>query len=94
MTVNTLFLLQSEFAKTSTCLEQLIQISTPQDPVVLLGEAVLFAQDQRLQQFTSVYVLETEIDLIPDNIKTQIKVLSYLEFSDLVLDFKHCMSLK
>ena len=94
MSEHTLFLVQSEFAKTNTCLDQLCQMATAQDTIILMGDAVLFTQDARLETYSIVYILETEMDLIADSLPKHIRVLSYAAFADLVLDFKRCIRLK
>lgn len=94
MSEPTLFLMQSEFAKTSMQIEQLIMMSTIEDAVVLMGDALLFASDERLYQQAQIYALATDLDLLVIDLPEYIKVLSYLEFADLVLDFKRCISLK
>lgn len=94
MSEHTLFLVQSEFAKTNPCLDQLCQMATLQDTIILMGDSVLFAQDTRLEKYSFVYMLETEIELITSILPKRINVLSYATFADLVLDFKRCICLK
>lgn len=94
MSQPTLFLIQSEFSKTATCLEQWTKMSNANDAIVLMGDAVLFAQDPSIQQHPLVYVLETDLDLTATVLTENVKTLSYAAFADLVLDFKHCISLK
>ncbi|WP_372402989.1 DsrH/TusB family sulfur metabolism protein [Acinetobacter piscicola] len=94
MSQHTLFLIQSEFGKTSACLEQWASMSNANDAVILMGDAILFVQDARIQQHTTVYVLETDLDLLATPLSQNVQTLTYATFADLVLDFKRCISLK
>lgn len=94
MSEPTLFLMQSEFAKTSAHIEQFKMMSTPQDVLILMGDAVLFADDERLSDDCQIYILASDLDLWVADLPKYIKVLSYAEFADLILDFKRCISLK
>ncbi len=51
MSDQTLYFIQSEFAKTDMILNQLWQMVSLNDSIVLFADAVLFAQDQRLAAY-------------------------------------------
>ncbi|RZG79933.1 hypothetical protein EXE10_14840 [Acinetobacter sp. WCHAc060033] len=94
MTTQTLFLIQSDYAHTDQVLDQLEQIHSINDHIVLTGDAVLFAHDIRLQSKQNLYVLENDAEILSESLPSQIKLISYDQFADLVLDFTRCMSLK
>ena len=94
MSEKTLYLVQSHFANTESTLSKLNQISTQQDSIVLMGDAILAADSAQLQNKTQLYMLENDADLLASQPHTDIKIINYAEFSDLVLSFQRCISLK
>ena len=94
MSDQTLYFIQSEFAKTDTILNQLQQMASPNDSIVLFADAVLFAQDQRLIIYPHLYVLEQDAELNPMPLPSHIQQLNYDGLTNLVLNFTRCISLK
>ncbi|NHC02823.1 hypothetical protein G9F31_03420 [Acinetobacter sp. 187] len=94
MSEKTLYLVQSHFANTQSALSKLNQISTQQDSIVLMGDAVLAADSVQLKNTTQLYMLENDAELFASQPHTDIKIINYAEFSDLVLSFQRCISLK
>lgn len=93
MSDKTLYLIQSSFQHTDAVLNQLERIYSTHDSVVLMGDAVLFAQDPRILNKQHVAVLENDAEILVGSLPTQIQKLSYDQFADLVLDFKRCIRL-
>lgn len=91
---NTLYLIQSEYSRTPAMLDQLDQIYATDDAVVLIGDAVLAFDSAQLKDKASVYALENDAEILPNQDLSALKIISYAEFSDLVLSFKRCISLK
>ncbi|MBU3846581.1 MAG: DsrH/TusB family sulfur relay protein [Candidatus Acinetobacter avistercoris] len=106
----TLYLIQSNFANTENALNQLAQIYSPDDAVILMGDAVLHIGSEQLNNLLSttlkikntLFILENDAELLPqqtlDSIQNStqhsIQIISYAEFSELVLKYKRCISLK
>lgn len=93
MSDKTLYLIQSSFQQTDAVLNQLERLYIPHDHIILMGDAVLFAQDPRVLNMQHVAVLENDAEILVDALPTQIQKLSYDQFADLVLDFKRCIRL-
>lgn len=91
---NTLYLIQSEYSRTPAILDQLDQIYSTDDAVVLMGDAVLVFDSAQLKDKASVYALENDAEILPNQDLSALKIINYAEFSDLVLSFKRCISLK
>lgn len=94
MSDKTLYLIQSEYRYTDQILNQLLQLYTDQDHVVLTGDSVLFVDDLRLQDKQNLYVLENDAEILVQALPAHILSISYAQFADLVLDFRRCVSLK
>lgn len=94
MSEKTLYLVQSHFANTEATLSKLDQIYTAQDSMVLMGDAVLAADSALLEHKTQLYMLENDAELLASPPHHDIKIINYAEFSDLVLSFQRCISLK
>lgn len=94
MTDKTLYLLQSEFAKTETAITQLEQVYSDNDAIVLMGDAVLFAHDLRWQTKPQVFVLQQDAIVLSPDLASHIQAIDYDQFANLVLQFKRCISLK
>ena len=62
MSDQTLYFIQSEFAKTDMILNQLWQMVSLNDNIVLFADAVLFAQDQRLAAYPYLYILKQDAE--------------------------------
>ena len=89
-----LYLIQSEYHHTDQILNQLLQLYTDQDHVVLTGDSVLFVDDLRLQDKQNLYVLKNDAEILVQALPAHIQSISYAQFADLVLDFRRCVSLK
>ena len=94
MSDQTLYFIQSEFAKTNEILNQLEQMANPNDSIVLFADAVLFAQDQRLVAYPHLYILKQDAELNPMPIPSHIQPLNYDGLASLALHFTRCISLK
>lgn len=97
MSEKTLYLVQSHFANTDAMLSKLNQIWSQQDSIVLMGDAVLAVDFEQLLGKSNLYILKNDAELLASNPKTDIsgiKIINYTEFSDLVLSFQRCISLK
>lgn len=92
MSATTLYLVQSAFHQTVAHFETLQKIAQSNDPIVLMGEAVLHYDNVLLADFTQLYYLENESALI--NGAHAMKALSYLDFADLCLQHVRCVSLR
>ena len=94
MSDKTLYLIQSEYRYTDQILNQLLQLYTDQDHVVLTGDSVVFVDDLRLQDKQNLYVLENDAEILVQALPAHIQSISYAQFADLVLNFRRCVSLK
>lgn len=94
MTDKTLFLLQADFAATPQALLKLQQLYGAKDAVVLLGDSVLYVDDTSLAQYSQLYILEHDEELLADSLPDPIQKIDYLQFADLVLQYTRCVSLK
>lgn len=94
MTEKTLYLIQSNFANTPTALDQLTHVYASDDAVVLMGESVLKLESALLQDITQLYILENDAEILAVHPSEHIHVINYAEFSELVLSFTRCISLK
>ena len=94
MSEKTLYLVQSSFANTENVLNKLTQIYSEQDSIVLMGDAALAIHAQQLQGMAKVYLLENDTQLLASTLNHAFKSINYSEFSDLVLSYTRCISLK
>lgn len=94
MSNHTLYLIQSNYAATAQILEQLSQIYTPVDQIVLMGEAVLQLEHSFLQNLPKIYMLENDAELLTQPLPDQVKLLDFADFADLCLGFNRCISMK
>lgn len=106
MNSHTLYLIQSNFANTEHALNQLAQIYSSDDAVVLMGDAVLHIGSEQFNNLLSttlkiqitLFILENDAELLSqqtlDSMQYPIQIISYAEFSELVLKYKRCISLK
>ena len=99
MSDKTLYLVQSTASNTTQCIQQLQLLLDSDDAVVLMGDSVLALNSTDILQFSKpVYVLDLDLQLLPqaviDEFSQQLTVIDYSGFTDLVLNFKRCISLK
>ena len=94
MSDQTLYFIQSEFAKMNDILNQLEQMANLNDSIVLFSDAVLFAQDQRLITYPHLYILKHDAELNPMPLPSHIQQIDYDGLANLVLNFTRCISLK
>ncbi|OTG65032.1 DsrH/TusB family sulfur metabolism protein [Acinetobacter silvestris] len=90
----TLYLVQSTYAHTDAALNKLLQIHTMHDAIILMGDSVLFAEDQRLMHLENIYILENDAEILVSNLPTHIQCIHYAQFADLILNFTRSISLK
>ncbi|WP_445115633.1 DsrH/TusB family sulfur metabolism protein [Acinetobacter sp. WZC-1] len=94
MSEPTLYLIQSGFNATDGMLRKLEQIHAADDAIVLMGDAVLYADDNRIMHLNHIYVLETDAVIRVTPLPPHIQSINYAEFATLVLNFRRCISLK
>lgn len=94
MSDKTIYLIQSCFSHTDQVLTQLDQIYSLDDHILLMGDAVLYASDRRLAKKKNLYILENDTEILAEKIPEHFKLINYAQFSELILDFKRCISLK
>lgn len=88
-----LYLVQSDFAATPAALAKLQQLYQASDCVVLMGEALLHVQQTVLQQINSVYVLETDVEILAGQQTQNMQLISYTQFAELCLNYTRCIRL-
>ena len=95
MSGKNLFLVQSSFNSTDTAINKLKNLYSIGDDVVLMGDSVLKIDDLFFQSLDTIYVLENEMSNLGDNCTlSNVKIISYDQFSDLVLKHTRSISLK
>ena len=85
MSNHTLYLIQSNYANTESILTKLNS---------MMGDAVFFSQSVNTQICSNLYVLENGAENIPNVASVDFKIISYDQFSDLILDYTRCVTLK
>ena len=90
----TLYLIQSNYANTESILTKLNTMIDSIDAVVLMGDAVFFSQSVNTQICSNLYVLKNDAENIPNIESVDFKIISYDQFSDLILDYTRCVTLK
>ncbi|WP_347019917.1 DsrH like protein [Acinetobacter calcoaceticus] len=94
MNPSTLYLVQSTYHNTPNVIDELGHLYQVGDQIIFMGDSVARLSAQIIQQFKSVSCLSIEKDLLDADTLAQINVLDYDQFSDLVLTFNRCISLK
>lgn len=94
MNPSTLYLVQSSYHSTPKIIEELRNLFRVGDQVVFMGDSVAHISTEMIQPFESVSCLSIEKDLLDTDTLSQVKVLDYDQFADLVLTFNRCISLK
>lgn len=89
-----LYLVQSDYDRTPMILDRIEDFYGDSDAIILMGDAVLHYMDMRLHTKSHVYILERELDLLPDLPPSHIQVLNPAAFADLVLCYQRCISFK
>jgi sulfur transfer complex TusBCD TusB component (DsrH family) len=64
------------------------------DTIVVMGDGLLLLTKKIVDLYPNLYCLSNEQSLLRDEIKSEVKIIEYSEFADLVLQFKRCVSLK
>ncbi|WP_313035821.1 DsrH/TusB family sulfur metabolism protein [Acinetobacter sp.] len=93
MSNKSLYLVQSTFSATPSVLSKLQQIYSPEDTIVLMGEAVLELSHPFLQQLNNVYVLDTDAEILAGQKTENLQLISYAEFADICLNHTRCIRL-
>lgn len=88
-----LYLVQSDYDRTPAILNRIGDFYADTDAIVLMGDAVLHYMDTRLMNKAHVYLLERELDLLPDH-PTHIQILDPAAFADLILRYHRCITFK
>jgi 2-hydroxy-3-keto-5-methylthiopentenyl-1-phosphate phosphatase len=94
MNPSTLYLVQSTYHNTPNVIDELGNLYQKGDQIIFMGDSVVRLSAEMIQQFESVSCLSIEKDLIDTDTLTQINVLDYDQFADLVLTFNRCISFK
>lgn len=94
MKPSTLYLVQSTYHNTPNVIDELDNLYQEGDQIIFMGDSVARLSAETIQQFGSVSCLSIEKDLIDTDTLTQINVLEYDQFADLVLTFNRCISFK
>ena len=94
MSDKTLYMIQASYAARVQILEQLSQLYTENDQVILMGDAVLSVEHPFIQRLKEIYILENEIELLPQPEIGNLKIINYSEFAELCLGFSRCISMK
>lgn len=94
MNPSTLYLVQSTYHNTPNIIDELGHLYQAGDQIIFMGDSVARLSAQIIQQFKSVSCLSIEKDLLDADTLTQMNVLDYDQFADLVLTFNRCISLK
>jgi 2-hydroxy-3-keto-5-methylthiopentenyl-1-phosphate phosphatase len=94
MNPSTLYLVQSTYHNTPNVIDELGNLYQKGDQIIFMGDSVVRLSAEMIQQFESVSCLSIEKDLIDTDTLTQINVLDYDQFADLVLIFNRCISFK
>lgn len=90
-----LFLIQSNDAATSQCLDKVLRVHTMADSIILMGDAVLWVEDPRLKYKQNIFILTVDAELlIRDAIPENIQIIDYAAFADLILRYTRCISLQ
>ncbi|MGN5754099.1 DsrH like protein [Acinetobacter calcoaceticus] len=94
MNPSTLYLVQSSYHATPKIIDELSHLFQAGDQIIFMGDSVARLSAEMIQQFENVSCLSIEKDLIDTNTLTQINVLEYDQFADLILTFNRCISFK
>lgn len=94
MSNHTLYLIQSNYTNTPAILNKLNQMIQGDDSVVLMGDAVFFNESAYIKSCSNLYILENDAENLPSIESSATQIIDYDEFSDLVLNFKRCVTLK
>ncbi|ATO20585.1 hypothetical protein BS636_13350 [Acinetobacter sp. LoGeW2-3] len=94
MSDKTLYMIQANYAATAQILEQLSQLYTENDQVILMGDAILSVEHPFIQQLQEIYILENEAELLLQPEIENLKIINYAEFAELCLSFSRCISMK
>ena len=94
MNPSTLYLVQSTYHNTPNVIDELGHLYQKGDQIIFMGDSVARLSAEMIQQFENISCLSIEKDLIDTNTLTQINVLEYDQFADLVLTFNRCISFK
>lgn len=87
-----IYLIQSTYHQTPAHLDQLAQLAQINDVIILMADAVLWANDPRLQTFKQVYVLTSEALLLSVH-PANVQVIDYPQLADLILQTTTCIRL-
>ncbi|MDH0030198.1 MULTISPECIES: hypothetical protein [unclassified Acinetobacter] len=91
---STLFLIQSPYNNFNKILDELSQMAKADDHIVMMGDSVLQVTDAVVDIYQNIYCLSNEQSLLQDDLKEHVRILEYAQFTDLVLQFQRCITLK
>ena len=90
----TLFLIQSNAITSLASIKKLRTVYQEHDQVVFLGESVLALSEELINGLAHCYILKNEASFLNPDLKTVVNYLNYDDFSNLILQFERCISLK
>jgi len=85
---------QSTYHNTPNVIDELGHLYQKGDQIIFMGDSVAQLSAEMIQSFESVSCLSIEKDLLDTDTLAQINVLNYDQFTDLILTFNRCISLK
>ncbi|MBJ9720288.1 DsrH like protein [Acinetobacter calcoaceticus] len=94
MNPSTLYLVQSSYHSTPKIIDELRDLFQAGDQIVFMGDSVAQISSTLLLEFNAISCLVLEKDLLDANLLDQMNILNYEQFTDLVLAFNRCISLK
>ncbi|WLF83051.1 hypothetical protein [Moraxella sp. ZY210820] len=92
--MNTIYLLQGDYAQTQATLRQLSGLLTEHDAVMLFGEAILAWLDLDIRFKQPIYILDEEYIYVQKLDNLSLKMISFDELADLILAYQQCVRLQ
>ncbi|TCM66438.1 hypothetical protein EC844_11338 [Acinetobacter calcoaceticus] len=87
-----LYLIQSDFNQTQIHLSKIDALYGLNDAIVLMGEACMHVDDQRLCNKANLYLLQHDAEILAQDVPSHVHVINYAAFADLILGYKRCIS--
>lgn len=79
-----LYLLSCEFTRIDTALDELSQILKESDHLMLLDDAVHALNFANKSTFNNIIILDQDAGLIPPYLETEIKIINYTQFAQII----------
>ena len=87
MNKKTLIIIQAPYSNLAKVWSELYQFALVDDPIVIMGEALLTVPDEIFNNYRNIYCLDSDVNLLNQTNHMQIKILQYSDFADLILEF-------